>query len=703
MIGFGIPVWAAVSICFTLLAAVSFLYFNKLKTQSLKLKIALVGLRAVCLLALLLIIFDATITLARPDQSRLLITTSDLPLMQFSNDKAEAFSRGLSNDARLIKRFEIDQTIGSDLTGAALVEADQNNIPVSAIVYLTDASEAAIREAENLSRATEAPLFIVPVSSDSQIPDVSVSAVDCGGSALLDVPQEITVTLHGRGMTGRSTLVKLSDEAITVASTVINWKENAESITASLPVAPKVEGLHRYNVKADAVEGELNTENNEARFSLDVHRGERRILFIENQPTWEGKFIRRALEENASIAVDYFAEVSRDAVLNQQQSGVERNMHSVLGDFKLLARFDAIIAGPIDASTISEREAQNIIQFVERRGGGFILLGGNDFNGSILSASSRLADLCPARISINTRSQQESIAPSMVENSTTGKTFLAPTREGESIFRSYTDNRLIGSPGPLADSYLQVKSLKPAAVTLAVARAEHHVLIAAQPYGYGRTLLFAPADSWKIQLAESGETKGQFAALWQNIAFWATGNAESAINIRLQTSAMEAGTAMRAYVTARDDSFNPLTSLSLKAALEFDAGTKPPVTVLHESLIPGVYELVAPLSREGNATLSVELEAKDRVSLAFIVQAKKSEWREPVDAGERLAQAARATGGETFTTDQLESLKSKLLELRPANRASQITHHLRKSLALAFLLPLLMAAEYFLRRRYLSD
>ena len=157
---------------------------------------------------------------------------------------------------------------------------------------------------------------------------------------MLDVPQTITATLYGRGMAGRSTLVKLSDEAVTVASTVINWKENSESITAPLLVAPRVEGLHRYAVKAEPVEGELNTENNEASFSLDVRRGERKILFIENQPTWEGKFIRRALEENASIAVDYFAEVSRDAVLNQQQSGIERNMHSVLGDFKQLARYD---------------------------------------------------------------------------------------------------------------------------------------------------------------------------------------------------------------------------------------------------------------------------------------------------------------------------------------------------------------------------
>ncbi len=705
---FACPAWAVLLTCFAILAAVSFTYFNNLKTQSLRLRVALVSLRAAYTLALLLIIFDATITLARQERSRLLITTSDLPLMRLPNrsssEMAEAFSRSLSNDASLTKRFTINRATGSSLTKAALVE---DEIPFSAIVYLTDQSDAAIREAERLSRFTAAPLFIVPVSSDRALPDIRVSSVDCGGTALLDVPQTITATLYGRGMMGRSTLVKLSDEAVTVASTVINWKENAESITASLPVAPRVEGLHRYAVKAEPVEGEFNTENNEASFSLDVRRGERKILFIENQPTWEGKFIRRALEENASITVDYFAEVSRDAVLNQQQSGIERNMHSILGDFKQLARYDCIIAGPMDASMVSEREAQNINQFVERRGGGFVILGGNDFNGSILSASSRLANLCPAMVSINARSNNDSQQESVVET----KTLLAPTGEGELLFRSYANDISISTLGPLSDSYLRVKSLKPGAVGLAVARAEKHVLIAAQPYGYGRALLFAPADSWRIQLAESGENKGYFAAMWQNIAFWAAGNAEAATNIRLQTSAIEAGTEMRAYVTARDDSFNPLTSLSVKAALDFDSqeekGTKLPVMISHEPATPGAYELIAPLSNEGSGNLSVELESKGAgaraVNIAFSVHEKKSEWREPLDASDRLAQVAQATGGNSFTTEQVESLRSKLLELPPATRASRVTHHMRNSIALAFLLPLLMAAEYYLRRRYVSD
>src|SRR5215210_2685422 len=118
-------------------------------------------------------------------------------------------------------------------------------------------------------------------------------------------------------------------------------------MTVPLLFSPGVEGLHRYTVKVDAAGGELNIENNEIGFSVDVRRTERMVLFIENQPTWEGKFIRRALEENHLIVMDYFAQVSRSAVLGQQQAQGSSSLQAIIGDFKRLAVYDCIIIGPM--------------------------------------------------------------------------------------------------------------------------------------------------------------------------------------------------------------------------------------------------------------------------------------------------------------------------------------------------------------------
>jgi hypothetical protein len=691
-------------------------------------------------MALLLVILDAAIVHTREERSSLLIIKSDLPMMRLYDagegktreDVASGILRGLTDDARLKEQFSIEHSTKPQGEEVKL-ENDESARSHAAVVHITDASEASIAEADNLARLYAAPLFIVPVSAEESIPDVSVNFVDCAGKASLDAPTTIHAILYGRGLARRSTVVKLSDEALVVASTVAHWEGNSETMTVPLSFIPDVEGLHRYTVKADAVGDELNTENNEISFSVDVRRTERRVLFIENQPTWEGKFIRRALEENRSIVMDYFAQVSRSAVLGQQQAQGSSSMQAIIGDFKRLADYDCIIIGPMDSSSMAERAARNLTAFVERRGGGLIILGGNDFNGSILSASSPLLHLIPAKVIV--RQQSEIGHGATVENPESGsrsllqgadassreravdKALLTPTEEGREVFRMAGSNKPIEKLGSLDESYLRIQSLKAGAVAFAIDGSRKQpgdaVMIAAQPYGYGRTLLFAPSDSWKIGLAESEENKGALALLWQNLVTWAAAGAEPASSIRLHTSAVESGDTLRAYLVARDDSFNPVARLSIRSDLEFDEsgkGAQPlkmPLTISHDPGVQGVYEINAHASGDGNAVLSVAVRfsegGEQSLKLPFAIQTNRAAWRESPDNQARLRAIARASGGELFEAGELELLKSKLADIRSVPRAVTDVDQLRNSIALAFLLPLLMSLEYFLRKRYSAD
>lgn len=732
-VSFNLPTSLALLIIFALTTSISAFFYFTLKAYDLKLRTVFALLRVAYTLGLMLIILDAAFVQVREERSGLLIIKSDLPLMKLGDagggrergDVASDISRSLTTDAKLKERFTIEQSI--DFQGEQVhFENDASALLPAAVVSLTDTSSAATAEAEKLARLIAAPLFIMPVSAEKQFPDVSVNFVDCAGAASLDLPVTIQAMLYGRGMAGRSTLVKLSDEALALSSTIAQWKEDSETITVPLLLAPRVEGLHRYTIKADACEGELNTENNEISFSLDVRRSERKILFIENQPTWEGKFIRRALEENRSIVIDYFAQVSRSAILSQQQTQSPPSPQSIIGDFKKLAAYDCVIIGPMDSSSVSERAARNLTAFVERRGGGLVILGSNDFNGSILSESSPLIHLSPAQVTIRQRSDgrqsakdETSAAGSQSQlqgDSSRGqeidKAVLIPTEEGREVFRMAEINKPIEKLGPLAETYLRVKSLKAGAVAFAIdgsrKQPDAPALIAGQPYGYGRTLLFAPSDSWKIGLAESAENKGAFALLWQNLILWTAEGADPASSIRLRAGAVESGDTVRAFLVARDDSFSPVARLSLKAELEFNEegkegqAIKLPLSIAPDPSLAGVYEISAPTSSEGNALLSVTLGLKDgekSLSLPFSVHKSRAAWRESPEAFGRLQSIARASGGELFRPDELELLKSKLAGLRSAKRQITKTYRLRHSIALAFLLPVLMSLEYFLRKR----
>jgi hypothetical protein len=121
--------------------------------------------------------------------------------------------------------------------------------------------------------------------------------------------------------------------------------------------------------------------------------------------------------------------------------------------------------------------------------------------------------------------------------------------------------------------------------------------------------------------------------------------------------------------------------------------------------LPAVYELSAPALREGSARLSVTFQrgggGEQTLSLPLSVLKNRIAWRESPEMNERLRTMARESSGGLYEPHELGLLKSRLLNLPSMKRTASETHPLRSSLALAFLLPLLMSMEYFIRKRYL--
>ena len=94
---------------------------------------------------------------------------------------------------------------------------------------------------------------------------------------------------------------------------------------STLEVVPKIAGWTDYVARIEPAGGEdaaLLTR------SLTLYTEERRmrVLFFEGEPTWEAKFIRRALEQSGLFELDYFAQVSRAATLGAATAAEARRV-----------------------------------------------------------------------------------------------------------------------------------------------------------------------------------------------------------------------------------------------------------------------------------------------------------------------------------------------------------------------------------------
>ena len=125
--------------------------------------------------------------------------------------------------------------------------------------------------------------------------------------------------------------------------------------------------------------GEDNTANNNVSRLVNVENRKPRILYFEGEPRWEYKFIRRALD-------DYRRHRTGRAWCAPRRTSSIASSRRGIGEKELedgfptkaedLFEFQGLIIGSVEASYFTPAQQQLIHDFVDRRGGGLLFLGG---------------------------------------------------------------------------------------------------------------------------------------------------------------------------------------------------------------------------------------------------------------------------------------------------------------------------------------
>src|SRR6185312_12713457 len=97
---------------------------------------------------------------------------------------------------------------------------------------------------------------------------------------------------------------------------------------------------------------------------------------MEGEPRFEMKFIRRAIGDDPNLAVTILQRTAEDKYLRLDVSNAEE----VVGGFpktrEELFAYRAVILGSIEAAAFSPDQLRMLADFVSKRGGGLLMLGG---------------------------------------------------------------------------------------------------------------------------------------------------------------------------------------------------------------------------------------------------------------------------------------------------------------------------------------
>ena len=454
-------------------------------------------------------------------------------------DSTESLTRRLS-ERFVIRYFRFASDAGplgsaAGLTGSgtrtnlagALEAARQElaGVPLAGLVLVTDGADnggADITDPLLALQGRKVPVYTVGVGRERFEKDLAIERVSLPVSALAGAGVLAEVSVRIRGLGGTPVTVTAEDEGRIVVERQISAPASGDIARARLRLPPMTEGPHRLTFRVRPAEGEIVTENNESRTVLRVRPGPERILYLEGEPRPEFAFMRRAVASDSSIAL---VSMLRSAKGKFLRLGVRDSMELV-GGFPTrreeLFQYRALVLGSIEASFFTGDQLRMLADFVSRRGGGLIALGGRSSLAEGGFAGTPLAEVLPVHLDPPNEAVNPMEAPAQpikVHVTSAGRLHpalqLGPTETAAGKWDSL----------PPLTSVNRLGSLKPGATALLTGRAGTEgsdvTVLAAQRFGRGSAAVFGVQDTWLWQMHADVSLEDQtHEALWRQLLRW---------------------------------------------------------------------------------------------------------------------------------------------------------------------------------------
>jgi len=288
--------------------------------------------------------------------------------------------------------------------------------PLAAILMLTDGNatdrSTSLKELSGLP-----PVYPVVPENKSLPPDVAIQAVSVSQSAFDDAPVTVQVHLRTDDVTNKSVRTTLLDREGTPIESQTRASDDDSPVR--LHVRPKSAGTVFYRVRSEILDEnsspveEATHVNNTRLVAVDRGSKPRRVLYVSGRPNWEFKFLRRAVETDPQTELVGLIRIARrEAKFEFRGHSGERSNSLFRGfeeaeqevaeeydepvlvrlgtrdDDELISgfpeeaadlfRYDALILDDIEAGFFTADQQLLIRDFVSRRGGGLLMLGGQE-------------------------------------------------------------------------------------------------------------------------------------------------------------------------------------------------------------------------------------------------------------------------------------------------------------------------------------
>jgi uncharacterized membrane protein len=466
------------------------------------------------------------------------------------------------------------------------VVAESATLPIGAVVLLSDgADNSGGIDLDTISeiRRQRIPIHTVGFGREQFAKDVELEEVQMPTKALPSSRLEAQVSFKQRGYSGRKLRVDIKEGGKILGSGEITAKADGIQQTEAVLFNAGAAGVKNLDVAIQPFADEENQNNNRVTRVIAVSNAKPRILYMEGEPRWDYKFLRRAVEDDKNIEVVSILRTTQNKIYRQGIANEDELKDGFPTKVEDLFAFQGIILGSVEAGYFTPAQQDLIQQFVDRRGGGLLFLGGRASLADGGYTKAPFTDLLP--VNLPDRKNTFHRDPAYVELTGAGRDSLI-TRLEENPDRNVERWKKL----PYLMNFQEVGTPKPGAVVLADMTASGHKmpLLITQTYGRGRTAVFATGGDWRWQMLQPLEDMTH-EMFWRQLLRWMVSDTPTRVvaSTPKQVLTDEGDAHLRAEV--RDTTYLPTSDAQVEAHIVGPDGTSQTVEMHPDPLEQGVY------------------------------------------------------------------------------------------------------------------
>ena len=573
-------------------------------------------------------------------------------------------------------------------------------LPIGAVVLLSDgADNSGGIDLETIStfRSRRIPVHTVGFGLEQASHDIEINDAAVPPRALADSRLAAKVSFHQRGYAGQKGMLTIRDGQKALAAREVTLAPDGQVQNETLLFNAGPSGSKTLQFTIDPLPGEENRANNSVTRMLNVESSKRRILYVEGEPRWEYKFIRRAEQDDRIVNIASMLRTSENKIYRQGINDPKELADGFPSRVEELFDYQALIVGSVEATYFTAAQQELIQQFVDRRGGGLLLLGGRASLGDGGWGVSSLAGLLP--VVLPNKKGTFHRDPATVELTAVGADNII-TRLVEDPARNAERWKKL----PYLMDYQEAGTPKPGAVVLAEMNAGNRKLplLITQNFGRGRTAVLATGGTWRWQMSQplEDQTHEEF---WQQLLRWLVTDTPGRVVASVPSQMLFDDGRVRFSAEVRDKNFLPATDTHVEAHILGPAGTAVQIELAPDPSAPGTFHAEWNADQPGSYLTEVTAgranEEVGRDVLTFVRMDGVAENFHTEQNRELLEKLSSQTGGRYWKPQELSRLPGEI-SYSEAGITVRDTKELWNMPAIFLLILALRFSEWLLRRKW---